>query len=50
MAPAWHFIINMANLVFSAVFTCEAIIKIAAMGFWRYTGERTNQVGIGFGV
>ena len=44
MSEEWMVLLNMSNYIFGVVFTIEAGLKLCAMGWWRYMGERTNQV------
>ena len=44
MSEEWMVLLNMSNYMFGVVFTIEAGLKLCAMGWWRYMGERTNQV------
>jgi hypothetical protein len=46
MSEGWTFILSMSNYVFGAVFTIEAMLKIVALGFWRYYHEQANRVDL----
>jgi hypothetical protein len=46
MSKEWSDLLNTTNIIFGAVFTVEAAVKIFALGFWRYLGERTNQIDL----